>query len=234
MLDVVDHVMATQLDSDAILAAPTDDSRRRAYLWLFAHSEGSVFLSQAYSRFAKVEPEAALTRLYANRHPSPKSVSAAIRAIDPTVDPARFYERLRTVLPDAPLTDDLVTKLYAQSDPARWSLQDRGYLAKVHPLQLWLLAHLREHPGATLAQGARREPRRAPRLLSLAVPVGPPRRAEPPHPHVARARGVPAHPRAVAEHRLPVLVARAVARDRARHVRRPSDRTRRADGHHCE
>jgi hypothetical protein len=45
-----------------------------------------------------------------------------------------------------------VTKLYQQSDPARWSLQDRGYIAKVHPLELWLLAHLREHPDATLAQ----------------------------------------------------------------------------------
>jgi membrane peptidoglycan carboxypeptidase len=50
MLDVVDHVKTSQLEADAILAAPPDDSRRRAYLWLFAHSEGSVFLAQAYTR----------------------------------------------------------------------------------------------------------------------------------------------------------------------------------------
>jgi membrane peptidoglycan carboxypeptidase len=152
MLDVVDHVKSSQLESDAILAAPTDDSRRRAYLWLFAHSEGSVFLAQAYSRFGAIPPEAALAKLYEHRKPSPKAVSAAIRAIDPGVDLAKFYERLRSVLPDAPLTDELVTKLYHQSDPARWSLQDRGYIARVHPLELWLLTHLREHPGATLTQ----------------------------------------------------------------------------------
>jgi len=152
MRDVVDHVTSSQLESDAILAAPSDDSRRLAYLWLFAHSEGSVFLAQAYSRFATLPPDAVLTRLYANRKPTPKAVSAAIRAIDPSADLAKFYERLRTVLPDAELTDDLVTKLYAQSDPARWSLQDRGYLAKAHPLELWLLAHLREHPTATLTE----------------------------------------------------------------------------------
>jgi membrane peptidoglycan carboxypeptidase len=152
MLDVVDHVMASQLESDAILTAPSNDSRRRAYLWLFAHSEGSVFLSQAYSRYAALAPDAALTRLYAHRRPSPKAVSAAIRAIDPSADLTQFNERLRMVLPGAELTDPLVAKLYAQSDPARWSLQDRGYLAKVHPLELWLLAHLREHPDATLAQ----------------------------------------------------------------------------------
>jgi membrane peptidoglycan carboxypeptidase len=152
MRDVVDHIVSTQLDSDAILGAPSDDSRRRAYLWVFAQSEGSVFLTQAYSHFAALDPDEALAKLYANRRPSAKAVAAAIRAIDPTVDLAKFYERLRTVLPDAPLTDELVTKLYAQSDPARWSLQDRGYVARVHPLELWLLAHLREHPRATLAE----------------------------------------------------------------------------------
>ena len=152
MRDVVDHVTASQLDSDAILSAPSDDSRRRAYLWLFAHSEGSVFLAQAYSRFAALEPDRALARLYANRRPSPKAVSAAIRATDPHADFEQFSARLAALLPEAQLADDLVAKLYAQSDPARWSLQDRGYLAKVHPLELWLLAHLREHPRATLAE----------------------------------------------------------------------------------
>ena len=58
----------------------------------------------------------------------------------------------RRSCPRRELAGDLVAKLYAQSDPARWSLQDRGYIAKVHPLELWLLAHLREHPRATLAE----------------------------------------------------------------------------------
>ena len=150
MKDVVDHVMSSQLESDAILAAPADDSRRRAYLWLFAHSEGSVFLAQAYKRVASLEPDAALAKLYENRKPTPKAVSAAIRAVDPTADHEAFSARLAALLPKAELPAELVDKLFTQSDPARWSLQDRGYLAKVHPLELWLLAHLREHPGATL------------------------------------------------------------------------------------
>jgi membrane peptidoglycan carboxypeptidase len=152
MRDVVDHVMATQLESDAIFRAPSDDSRRRAYLWLFAHSEGSYFLTSAYARFASLPPDVALAHLYANRKPSAKAVAAAIRATDPAVDLAQFSARLSALLPEAGLADDLVAKLYAQSDPARWSLQDRGYVAKVHPLDLWLLAHLRQHPGATLAE----------------------------------------------------------------------------------
>jgi membrane peptidoglycan carboxypeptidase len=152
MDEIVDHVTTSQLEADAILAAPPDDSRRRAYLWLFAHSEGSVFLAQAYTRVASLDPDAALAKLYEHRKPSPKAVSAAIRAVDPAADLDEFSARLAALLPDADLPADLIPKLYAQSDPARWSLQDRGYLAKVHPLQLWLLAHLREHPRATLTE----------------------------------------------------------------------------------
>jgi membrane peptidoglycan carboxypeptidase len=152
MDEVVDHVTSSQLESDAILAAPSDDSRRRAYLWLFAHSEGSVFLAQAYARVASLEPDAALAKVYEHRRPSAKAVSAAIRAVDPGADLDTFSARLAALLPEAELPADLIPKLYAQSDPARWSLQDRGYLAKVHPLELWLLAHLRENPHATLAE----------------------------------------------------------------------------------
>ena len=152
MDEVVDHVTSSQLEADAILAAPADDSRRRAYLWLFAHSEGSVFLAQAYARVATLDPDAALAKLYEHRKPSPKAVSAAIRAVDPGADLDVFSARLAALLPDADLRADLIPKLYAQSDPARWSLQDRGYIARVQPLELWLLAHLREHPRATLTQ----------------------------------------------------------------------------------
>jgi hypothetical protein len=42
--------------------------------------------------------------------------------------------------------------LYQAYEPDRVGLADRGYLAGVHPLELWLAAFLREHPGAALAE----------------------------------------------------------------------------------
>jgi hypothetical protein len=45
-----------------------------------------------------------------------------------------------------------VAKLYDQYAIGNWSLADRGYLASVHPLELWMAAYLRLHPGATLTQ----------------------------------------------------------------------------------
>jgi len=42
--------------------------------------------------------------------------------------------------------------MYAQFSPRRLSLNDRGYLAGVHPLELWLVGYLYQHPHVTRSQ----------------------------------------------------------------------------------
>ena len=42
--------------------------------------------------------------------------------------------------------------MYAQFAPNRFSLNDRGYLAGVNPLELWLVAYLYHHPHVTRSQ----------------------------------------------------------------------------------
>jgi membrane peptidoglycan carboxypeptidase len=38
--------------------------------------------------------------------------------------------------------------LYETYGPDKFNLSDRGYIAQIHPLELWLVAYLRAHPGA--------------------------------------------------------------------------------------
>ncbi len=45
-----------------------------------------------------------------------------------------------------------MSELYDKYSIERFSLSDRGYLASVHPLELWVLAYLDTHPQATLTQ----------------------------------------------------------------------------------
>jgi hypothetical protein len=45
-----------------------------------------------------------------------------------------------------------LVKLYRQFSPEQMSLADRGYVAGVHPLELWLAGYLRKHPGASQTQ----------------------------------------------------------------------------------
>ena len=42
--------------------------------------------------------------------------------------------------------------LYERHAAGRYSLADRAFLARVHPLELWVAAYLRDHPHAPLAQ----------------------------------------------------------------------------------
>jgi hypothetical protein len=45
-----------------------------------------------------------------------------------------------------------VRRLYEGYAPDRFSLADQGFLAGVHPLELWTVGFLRSNPGATLSQ----------------------------------------------------------------------------------
>jgi membrane peptidoglycan carboxypeptidase len=49
----------------------------------------------------------------------------------------------------------MVEELYEKADPQAVPLADRGYVAGVHPLELWLVGYLRRHPGAGITQVVR-------------------------------------------------------------------------------
>jgi len=72
------------------------------------------------------------------------------------VDASASLDGLGSVLaarrPGEKLSGEVVEALYDKYSPARFSLMDRGYLAWMHPLELWLVAYLRQHPDADLSQ----------------------------------------------------------------------------------
>ena len=58
-------------------------------------------------------------------------------------------------MPGRALSDKMVEELYERADPQAMPLADRGYVAGVHPLELWLAGYLRRHPGAGITQVVR-------------------------------------------------------------------------------
>jgi membrane peptidoglycan carboxypeptidase len=67
---------------------------------------------------------------------------------DGTVD--ELDEFLREHLRSTNLSLTLVEQLYQEFVPGRYDINDQGYLARVHPLELWLVRYLTHHPNATL------------------------------------------------------------------------------------
>jgi membrane peptidoglycan carboxypeptidase len=71
-----------------------------------------------------------------------------------TIEPEASDERLDALLvqrlgrgAESPRALGALRKTYAGL-----SLADRGYVARVHPLELWLVGYLRRHPGASLTE----------------------------------------------------------------------------------
>jgi membrane peptidoglycan carboxypeptidase len=59
---------------------------------------------------------------------------------------------LRGRLPTSKVSETLAGQLHGRYSPAALSLNDRGFLTRIHPLELWMAAYLGNHPEATLDQ----------------------------------------------------------------------------------
>src|SRR5208283_109240 len=72
----------------------------------------------------------------------------SVRPEDPVALMQSFLAlHVREVVPES-----TAREMYAQFAPNRFSLNDRGYLAGVNPLELWLVAYLYHHPHVTRSQ----------------------------------------------------------------------------------
>jgi membrane peptidoglycan carboxypeptidase len=148
MRDIVKYYQAEGPDQlKEVLANPFHPARRE-YLERFADMEGTLFLDQFYKRYAKLAPDEALALLASRARPVPHRLATVFRSVRPwgSVDDLARFMKWR--LPDADLSAKQVQMLYDKYGPDRFDLQDRGYIARVHPLELWLVAYLQTHPGA--------------------------------------------------------------------------------------
>lgn len=152
MRDVVHFYMYQVPGSSAQLLEDGADPQRKQYLQRFADREGRVFISHFYQKYHKKSTQDAEEALIQGVHPTPKRLAAIFRSIAPDASESQFATFVNTFLSSAGLSQETLDKLYDAYSPHRFDLPDRGYLAGVHPLELWVVGYLREHPAATLAQ----------------------------------------------------------------------------------
>jgi membrane peptidoglycan carboxypeptidase len=152
MRDVSRYYMFQTPGSSASLLADADDPRRKVYLARFADKEGREFMTRFYSKYkGKAAPEQQEILLESVRA-TPVRLANIYRTVVPEGTQQQFGEFLKANLPSQnEVPDERVAKLYAQYAMENWSLADRGYLANVHPLELWMVAYLRKHEGASLS-----------------------------------------------------------------------------------
>ena len=147
MRDIVRYHM-NRTESGRRLLGDAAEPRRIEYLTRFADREGKTYLRRFYRKYAGKTPAERFNLLVDSVRAAPVPLSITFRSIYPEADEASFAEFLKGALPGASLNETLIERLYRNYGPNSYSLMDRGYLAKVHPLELWLVTYLQQYPEA--------------------------------------------------------------------------------------
>ena len=153
MRDVVHHVRAQSAKANDALLDDADDPARKRYLARFADQEGREFLTRFYRKYQGKSASEAEELLLPPPRRTPARLAAAFFELEPQADAQDLGEFLaHQTSGDKDVGDKAVQALEAKYGPERWSLADRGYLAGVHPLELWVVGYLRHHPEASLGE----------------------------------------------------------------------------------
>ncbi|KAF0865013.1 transglycosylase domain-containing protein [Pseudomonas sp. LD120] len=156
MRDLVRYSTYGGDSSSAQLLKNDEDPRRQEYLARFADREGISFLLRFWKKYRHKDTQSRLETFLDSMHPTAIRLAAVHRYLLPSASQESFKSFVRAHLEGtkagAKLSDERLDKLYASYGPGAYNLPDQGYIAKVHPLDLWLLGYLMNNPDATFSQ----------------------------------------------------------------------------------
>jgi membrane peptidoglycan carboxypeptidase len=147
--DIANHYTAESGINAKQLLDEEDTPEREAYLRRFADADGKRFMWRYYKDFRGLNPDDAMDLLIRRSRPSARHLAAIYLTFHPDARLAEFRDFLASHLRGSFLSQDQLWELYSTLSPEKMSLADRGYVAGVHPLELWMVSYLRDHPGAS-------------------------------------------------------------------------------------
>ncbi len=151
MRDVVRYTTYSGENNSAQLLKDDSDPRRQEYLAGFADREGTTYLRKFWRKYQKKDTQARLDTFLDSLRPTPIRLAAVHRYLLPNASQESFNRFMRSHLASEKITDERLQKLYLAYGPGTYDLPDQGYIAKVHPLDLWLLGYLLNHPDASFS-----------------------------------------------------------------------------------
>ncbi len=157
MRDIVRHEMFHARPDMSDIFEDRNSSERRAYLERFPDQEGSAYMTGFYQHYRGKNSDQRLATLLgrvrmSTPHYSAVRLSVTLLSARPDLDEGSFIRIMRSRLTDKQLAGEDLPALYRKYGHDKFNLNDRGYLSRIHPLELWMVEYLGNHPDATLAQ----------------------------------------------------------------------------------
>ena len=148
MRDLVYHHLYKPEGIARWLESP-DDPKRKEYLQRFADNEGRTYLQRFYARYQGKTAEESLDMLTKRVFAKPSRLTMLYRAVYPDHDEMALSAYLNAHVTKTALVNEDIYELYDKFSIKKFDLQDQGYITKIHPLELWLVGYLAQHPKAT-------------------------------------------------------------------------------------
>lgn len=150
MRDIVNYYIFQALGLTPSHLEDMEKPERQRYLSKFADQEGQAFMRRFYLKYANKKPQEAFELLVSGIQHHPVRLASVYRFIQPSGGIKEFSEFMGVYLPHSNLSPETLLKLYYKYGPESFSLADRGYIAHVHPLELWVVRYKYSHPKTTL------------------------------------------------------------------------------------
>ncbi|QSX38949.1 transglycosylase domain-containing protein [Shewanella sedimentimangrovi] len=153
MRDIVNYSSSMRNEGNmAQLLRNDKDPKRDEYLRVFADREGNTFVTKFYRKYKKLAPDERLDTFFDGVPQAEQQLTAAYRYLQPYESPKAFGAFMQQRLPQTSYSERRLTELFNKYGPDKYNLPDQGYIARVHPLELWVLDYLLQHPDADLEQ----------------------------------------------------------------------------------
>ncbi len=151
MRDIVRHYASSTPGAAARILDDASNPLRETYLARFVDQEGRVFINRFYQRHKALGPAQMAEDLYTRAGASARRFTAVYRYLEPGADFDVWVKVLHAHVPaSTALGRKALEALYRAHAPEAYSLADRGYIAQLHPLELWVVKTLRTTPKTDL------------------------------------------------------------------------------------
>lgn len=125
---------------------------RMKFLRKFADQEGAQFIRQFAKKYSNQKSSDVLAALVKGSRASAKHAAVMYRYVRPNGSEDDLAAFIRSTVKNTQLSREVIEKWHAEFGPGKFSLNDQGYLARIHPLELWLVKYLQDNPGTSISK----------------------------------------------------------------------------------
>jgi len=147
MRDIVNYYTYQVPGSTARVLEDPNSPMRIEYLRRFADKEGLIFLTRFYNKYKNKKMPELLDTIVNDINPTLPRLAVVFRSIRPDAPIAEFTAFMQSQSGKSLDSED-ISDLYDKYSKSRFNLADRGYIARLHPLELWTVEYLTQHPSA--------------------------------------------------------------------------------------